>query len=143
MKLLKDLKILYVEDSKFANKMGVTILDTISEHVHSEYNGSDAYEYFCKHKPDIIFTDLDMPGMSGYELILKIRETDTKVPIVIVSAMDWIRSLDVNVIPKPMTINLVTAVLRGILSGRLRANLNTERNLTVLADKAKKNHSAS
>ncbi|MGD9808145.1 MAG: response regulator [Deferribacterales bacterium] len=143
MKLYKDLKILYVEDSRFANKMGVSVLSLVSDHVHAEHNGADAYEYFIKYKPDIIFTDLDMPGMTGCELISKIRKLDKKTPVVIVSAMDWVRSLDVNVIPKPITLNLVKAVLNGIMSGRLRASLHTEENLTFLAKKARGNHIAS
>ncbi|MBI4754534.1 MAG: sigma-54-dependent Fis family transcriptional regulator [Betaproteobacteria bacterium] len=36
--------------------------------------------------PDLVFTDLAMPGMDGFEVIRRIRERDVDLPVVVVSA---------------------------------------------------------
>jgi len=51
-------------------------------------NGSDAYKICCEEKPDIIVTDYQMPGLTGIELIEKIRGTPgfENVPVIMLTA---------------------------------------------------------
>ena len=51
-------------------------------------NGSDAYTLCCEEKPDIIITDYQMPGLTGIELIEKIRGTPgiENIPVIILTA---------------------------------------------------------
>jgi two-component system alkaline phosphatase synthesis response regulator PhoP len=51
-------------------------------------NGSDAYKLCCEEKPDIILTDYQMPGLTGIELIEKIRGTSgfENVPVIMLTA---------------------------------------------------------
>jgi len=49
-------------------------------------DGQEALEYLQEgNQVDLIVTDIRMPKIGGLELIIKIRETDPKVPIIIVS----------------------------------------------------------
>lgn len=50
-------------------------------------DGNEAYYAFLKHRPDIILTDIRMPGMDGLTLIQKIREVDTTCQIIVISCM--------------------------------------------------------
>lgn len=50
-------------------------------------NGKEGIELFKKHNPDIVFMDINMPIMDGTDAIKIIRETDTDVKIVVLSAM--------------------------------------------------------
>ncbi|MDP1610409.1 MAG: sigma-54 dependent transcriptional regulator [Sulfuritalea sp.] len=36
--------------------------------------------------PDLVFTDLSMPGLDGFEVIRRVRERDADLPVVVVSA---------------------------------------------------------
>lgn len=47
-------------------------------------NGGDAFEFIEKYHPDIAILDIEMPGLTGLEVLSKIREfkIDTKVIIV-------------------------------------------------------------
>lgn len=49
------------------------------------YNGEEAYEKILALKPDIVFTDIRMPGMSGLELIKKTKEIYPKIQFIIIS----------------------------------------------------------
>lgn len=51
-------------------------------------DGKEAYEYYKKNKPDIVFMDIQMPGMDGIETTKKIRkyEKDTHIPIIALTA---------------------------------------------------------
>ncbi|MBN1796552.1 MAG: response regulator [Sedimentisphaerales bacterium] len=51
-------------------------------------NGTEAYDVCCEEKPDIIITDYQMPGISGIELIEKLRQKPefADIPILILTA---------------------------------------------------------
>ncbi|NEW61304.1 response regulator, partial [Sulfurovum sp. bin170] len=41
---------------------------------------------FSSQKPDIIITDIQMPKMDGLEFITKVRESNSNIPIIVLSA---------------------------------------------------------
>lgn len=53
-------------------------------------NGKQALEMVKKHHPQLVLTDISMPGMDGYELcrVLKEREETKDIPVVFISALD-------------------------------------------------------
>ena len=54
-------------------------------------NGTDAYNLCCEEKPDIIVTDYQMPGMTGIELVGKLRQKPefTDIPVIILTEKDF------------------------------------------------------
>ena len=86
----KDLKIMLVED----NKINMLLLKTIIKNVLSRAkfyeinNGSEAVEQFEKINPDIVFMDIQMPIMNGYEATMKIRALSMakEIPIIAITA---------------------------------------------------------
>ncbi|MCH4890406.1 response regulator [Acidaminobacter sp. JC074] len=82
--------VLYVSDNKF---MHVVIKDTLKPHnisVVSVYSGVEALQILKDLKPDLILSDIDMPGMSGIDLCksLKDMEDYKKIPVVIYSGSE-------------------------------------------------------
>ncbi|QKK09119.1 MAG: sigma-54-dependent Fis family transcriptional regulator [Planctomycetota bacterium] len=51
-----------------------------------------AVERIAQKRPDVIITDLKMPGMTGLELLEKIREIDDEVPVVLMTAFGTIET---------------------------------------------------
>lgn len=52
------------------------------------YDGDEGYELTCKLKPDILITDIKMPGISGLELIDKVKAVVPNIKIIILSGYD-------------------------------------------------------
>ena len=74
------MKILVTDDSKMARKMVIKILkDILGENVeiHEGQNGQEALDLYKELLPKIVFLDLTMPIMDGFEALEKIKEFDT------------------------------------------------------------------
>ena len=88
--VLKNLKIMIAED----NKINMLLIKTIIKNIFTEatifevFNGKDAVEQFESINPDIVFMDIQMPLMNGYEATKALRnlESGKKVPIIAVTA---------------------------------------------------------
>ncbi|MBS1559289.1 MAG: response regulator transcription factor [Bacteroidetes bacterium] len=82
------MRILVVEDE---DKMAQVIKRILSEHryiVDLANNGIVGLQHFNENQYDILIIDVMLPGESGLTLCKKIRETDTSIPILILSALD-------------------------------------------------------
>jgi len=80
-------KVIFVDDSKtILFSIEIAVEDMIDEGlIEVEYfdnplNALDSIEKGLK--PDLIFTDINMPEMTGFELIKKVRETGEDCPII-------------------------------------------------------------
>jgi len=79
-------KILIVDDDSFVRDMLSMILDSNGYSVETAEDGKDALEKYSA-MPDInlIVSDMNMPEMTGLELIREIRKHDEGVPIIILT----------------------------------------------------------
>ena len=48
-------------------------------------DGIKAWERICRLKPDVVFSDIRMPGLSGIDLLKKVREEQLRMEFVIIS----------------------------------------------------------
>lgn len=58
-------------------------------------NGKEAWEAYLKYKPEVVVLDILMPELNGVEVAKKIREIDSEVIIIIITANDtkeWLYS---------------------------------------------------
>ena len=113
--------ILIVDDEPQLVRAIDTNLTARSYRTFSATNGIDALTMVGDKNPDLVILDLGLPGLSGYEVISRLR-TWTQVPIIVISARtdesDKIEALDAGAddfVTKPFSI--------GELMARVRANL--------------------
>jgi len=78
---------LVVDDSMLIRHTVCRFLEERDFTVQSATNGQEALEILKRVQPDIIVTDMQMPKMSGSELItaLKSQPTTANIPIIIVA----------------------------------------------------------
>lgn len=79
--------VLIVDDNPFNRELLKGILKAQSLSVFEAKNGREALERIQAHPFRMIFMDLLMPGMDGFETIERIRRMGVETPIIIVSAM--------------------------------------------------------
>ena len=124
-------KILVIDDDPLACKILVRMLSPEYE-VSTFEDGESALNYFVKTGADIIVTDLKMPRMDGFELLIKVKEIDPEVIVFIVtgfstvdSAVTAIKMGAYDYIPKPfdpddVLIRIGRALKEKKLEGRVR-----------------------
>lgn len=68
------MKILIADDSETSRKIWKHMLAGLGHEVFEAVDGNMAFEEFQKHRPRVILSDWQMPGMNGPDLCAKIRE---------------------------------------------------------------------
>lgn len=82
------LKLLIADDERIIRETISTIIDWKKydiEVIGLCKNGIEAYDMILDESPDIVLTDIRMPGMSGLDLIRKVHQTDTPIQFIILS----------------------------------------------------------
>jgi DNA-binding response OmpR family regulator len=82
-------RLLVVEDEPRAQRLLKANLEPAGFALRLVGTGEEALAAFSEWAPDLILLDLMLPGMSGLEVLARIRET-SDVPVIIVSAKDQV-----------------------------------------------------
>ena len=91
------MKILVTDDSKMARRMLIKTLKefiTQDDEILQAANGEECVAIYKEQKPDLVFLDLTMPIMDGFEALKYLKLYDKDAKVVIVSADIQKGSLD-------------------------------------------------
>lgn len=78
-------RILVVDDTQASGRMLAMLLRTLGQEVELRFDGESALEAAASLRPDLIFLDIAMPGMSGYDVAQRLRANPVTEPIVLVA----------------------------------------------------------
>jgi CheY-like chemotaxis protein len=115
------MRLLVVDDEIFVRDLLRDILEGERCDVSIAESGSEALALFRETNFDGVFTDVGMPGMSGWELAREIRQINKKIPIAVITGwgeavgsheqkeagVDW-------VVAKPFTADRIAELVRDI-----------------------------
>ncbi|RDJ27793.1 DNA-binding response regulator [Bosea caraganae] len=128
--------ILCVEDEVDLRGDIVEELEAAGYAVLEAGNGEDALALLAKAKPDLILCDITMPGMSGFEILPRLRKAQPdyeEVPFIYLTALagrsDMVQGRKLGAddyLVKPIDYDLLLATIRTRLDrvGRLRQSFN-------------------
>ena len=125
----KTLTLLVIDDDTMSRRMLLINLARHFKQVFVAADGNEGFQLFCEHKPDMVLTDQLMPGLSGLDLMSKIRTTGAKTPVVLMTCsidnqilMEAINSGIERFVSKPfdfaVMIRTLNSIARGILHER-------------------------
>jgi class 3 adenylate cyclase len=83
-------RVLVVDDQRSNVEMMSELLRSRGYEVFFAHDGAEALERVAEHNPDIVISDIRMPGMDGYELTQRLREAPSTalLPIVLVTSLE-------------------------------------------------------
>ena len=131
-----DDKVLIADDNEEDRKLIIDLLANSSLTIFEATNGKEAIEMAFKYLPDLIFMDLRMPVMDGYEAaeILKKGENTKAIPIIILTASPK-KNLGKGRKPKvfdeyilkPLDIACLFEKMKKYLAYKIRENISDEK----------------
>jgi signal transduction histidine kinase len=103
-------KILIIDDEEVVLDSCTQILEGGPYHAATAMDGTFGLELVREFHPDVVFVDLKMPGISGFEVLQKISEIDPTIVTVVItgyatvdSAVEAIKKGAYDFLPKPFT----------------------------------------
>lgn len=109
---------LIVEDDRDIVALFRHVLDIAGYHTEIVLNGIEAMERIEKLLPNIVLLDLQLPGMSGVEILKRMRSDETmgRIPVVVITAYaPYADSLPVEpdlLLLKPVDINQLSSLVQ-------------------------------
>jgi twitching motility two-component system response regulator PilG len=87
---LKGLKVLVIDDSKTIRKTAETLLAKEGCEVFTAVDGFDALAKVADYTPDIVFVDIMMPRLDGYQTcsLIKHNKVFKSIPVIMLSSKD-------------------------------------------------------
>jgi signal transduction histidine kinase/CheY-like chemotaxis protein len=132
-------RILVVDDESFIRELLRDILQSEGHSVAEAEDGLQALQLFESESFDAVFTDIGMPGMSGWDLARAIRQRDVDIPLAVLTG--WGEAVSSNerktaavnwVVSKPFDVTRVVEILKEISVLRTE-KMKSQRQLTLVA----------
>ena len=119
---MRPLRILVVDDEKLAREEICFLLDQIGgcELVGEAADGVSALRAAGELKPDLMFLDIQMPGLTGFEVARRMIEADLRSQLVFVTAFD-------QYAVEAFSVNAVDYLLKPVDGDRLEQTLERAR----------------
>jgi two-component system KDP operon response regulator KdpE len=121
------LRILVVDDEPAIRRFMRTSLTAQGYRVTEAEDGPGTFESLRRDPPDVLVLDLGLPGIDGFEIIRKMRESGFTLPIIVLSSradeVGKVKALDLGAddyVTKPFGIDELMARLRAALRHRLQ-----------------------
>jgi CheY-like chemotaxis protein len=86
------LTILAVDDQSVILDLLAAMCQSLGYNILTARDGAEGLREFESHRPDIVISDLAMPGMSGWELASRIKSLSPRTPVIIITG--WGVSID-------------------------------------------------
>ncbi|MDH4222483.1 MAG: response regulator [candidate division Zixibacteria bacterium] len=116
-------KILVVDDDENIREVLSDLLLLEGHEVLLADGGEQALYIFDQRQPDIVITDLGMPGISGWEVARRVKEKDPSRKVIVISgwgaSLEEGHSLEVyvdQVLSKPFHLEQVKKVIAEVMS---------------------------
>lgn len=82
---MEQITILWADDEIDLLKPHILFLESKGYKLFTANNGEDALEMIENHKLDLVFLDENMPGLSGLETLVKVKELRPTLPVIMIT----------------------------------------------------------
>jgi two-component system, chemotaxis family, chemotaxis protein CheY len=125
-------RILVIDDDDDLRAMVRRILESRDHEVEEADEGGAGIAHLAQRAPDLVITDIFMPGQDGIETLIELRKAFPKMKVIVMSGgdasgvltlLDDAELLGANwTIPKPFTPEELLAAVQHVLRGDRKAS---------------------
>ncbi|MBK8679848.1 MAG: PglZ domain-containing protein [Sphingobacteriales bacterium] len=122
---MSKIKIIWADDEIEVLKPHLLFLDSKGYQVHPVTNGHDAINAIKADRPEVVFLDESMPGLSGLETLARIKEYDSQLPVVMITKNETENIMETAIgaqiadyLIKPVHPNQILLTLKKILDNK-------------------------
>lgn len=126
------IKVLFIEDEEALGKITTDILHKNGFTVDWATDGKSGLNLFNEKKYDVCIADIMLPGIDGYTLVTKIREANTDMPVIFLSARslteDIVKGFTIggnDYLKKPFSVEELIVRLHALVNRRQNIRANT------------------
>jgi DNA-binding response OmpR family regulator len=118
-------RILVVEDDEKSRRLLVDVLEYHGFEVIAASNGEDGLAAACARPPDALLLDVQLPGISGFDVLARLRAESTGAAMAVIAVTASVMDVDRRkilaagfdaYIPKPVNIGELVSTLKKLLS---------------------------
>ncbi len=120
-------RVLVIDDDEEHRTLLRHMLEGLGHEVAAALDGADGLRLFGRHSPDLVMTDINMPGLDGHEVIKALKVRHAGVPVIAISGGSAIAKDDlllkaaalgaVEVIMKPFEFRQIAGAVQRALRG--------------------------
>ncbi len=78
-------RVLVIDDDEMTRTLVRRWLGGVGHEVEEAVDGAEGLRLFGEHPPDLVLTDISMPGLDGHDVIEAVRVLHAEVPIIAIS----------------------------------------------------------
>ena len=78
-------RVLVIDDDEVALALAKHMLVEAGHEVEEAFDGAEGLRLFGESTPDLVLTDINMPGLDGHDVISAIRMMHAEIPVIAVS----------------------------------------------------------
>ena len=114
----QDSLILLVEDDPYIREFLALMLNEEGFRTAEAANGGEALRLAALQPPSLVVSDIMMPVLNGYDLVMRLRQDATlcTIPVILMTAARGVPPVDVPLVRKPFDIDGLLAVIRDQLA---------------------------
>lgn len=125
MDIEKSKRILLVDGDNAIRKILLLLLSGLKFKVKSVDNAYDALSLFINEGSELVLTDIQIPGMDGWELAFNIKKISPKTPVILMAGMekheieDRIKNAYADfILFKPINVKYLKKIVYGFLANQ-------------------------
>ncbi|MDW7671365.1 MAG: diguanylate cyclase [Bacillota bacterium] len=119
LKRYDPLRILLVEDEEGSRERIAVLLERRFSQVLVASNGEQGWELFQEHQPEVVLTGLNLPDISGLTLISRIREVNSTITVMIITAYN-----ETEYLSKAIDLGVLTFLMKPLDIDKLDGAVN-------------------
>jgi len=130
--------VLFVEDDMQVREKVSSRLKRHFKNVYVASDGEEGWSLYLQHKPNILFLDIDLPKLSGIELLKRVRESDYSTKAVMLTAhsdLDFLLSTNqlklTKYIVKPLSREVLNSTIEMLVKEMTNFKIISLKNLAL------------